>query len=351
VNAPRLIPIVVVAAVIATVCVLDVFLARAESTEVRKEAQGYYRKGAELLASGRPAEAVEALQRAYTLERRNPQYQLAYAEALIGGGHHEAAAALLDDFVRRSPNDGKANLLLARLARARNDFFNEAAYYHRAIYGVWDRDAAVHSNEARLEWIRELVARGDRKRLLGELLPLEAETRDFGVLREVAHYLLVAGSPIRAAELYRMLLETHPGDAGLHKELGQAETATGEYAAARRTYLHAFRMNPGDASIRHEMQLVSALSAIDPTPRRLPSREKYGRSVRILRLVRDSAAGCGSQSAELIEAERMVNLKHADTSNEAAEQVLQLAESLWRNRPVSCAAPEVLPMLMQKLAQ
>jgi tetratricopeptide (TPR) repeat protein len=156
---------------------------------------------------------------------------------------------------------------------------------------------------------------------------------------------------MRSAELYRTLIETHPDDAVLQTELGQAEAATGEYAAAQRAYLRAFRMNPGDASIRHEMQLVSALSAIDPTPRRLPSREKYSRSVRILRLVRDSASACGSQSAELAEAERMVNLKHADTSNEAAEQVLQLAESLWRNRPASCAAPEVLPVLMQKLAQ
>jgi tetratricopeptide (TPR) repeat protein len=351
VNAPRLTLIVVVAAAIAAIGVLDVFLARAESTEVHKEAQGYYRKGAELLASGRTSDAVEPLQRAYTLERRNRQYQLAYAEALIGGGRHEAAAAVLDEVVRQSPNDGKANLLLAHLTRSRNDFSDEAAYYHRAIYGVWDRDTAAHVNKVRLEWIRELAARGDRKLLLGELLPLQAETQDFGVLRELAHYFLVAGSPMRSAELYRALIETHSDDAVLQTELGQAEAATGEYAAAQRAYLRAFRMNPGDASIRHEMQLVSALSAIDPTPRRLPSREKYSRSVRILRLVRDSASACGSQSAELAEAERMVNLKHADTSNEAAEQVLQLAESLWRKHPASCAAPEVLPVLMQKLAQ
>ena len=47
----------------------------------------------------------------------------------------------------------------------------------------------------------------------------------------------------------------------------------------------------------------------------------------------------------------MLGLKHPDTSNEAAEQVLKLAESLWRTRPPSCPVPEVLPVLMDKLAR
>jgi tetratricopeptide (TPR) repeat protein len=171
------------------------------------------------------------------------------------------------------------------------------------------------------------------------------------VLLQVAHYLLVAGSAARSAELYRTLLATHPDNADLLKGLGQAETAAGQYSSAQDAYLRAFRINSSDLSIRHDMELASALSAIDPSPRRLPSREKYGRSLRILRLVRDSVVACGSESAALADAERTVNLKHPDTSNEAAEQVLQLAEYLWRNRPSSCPAPEVLPVLMQKLAQ
>jgi thioredoxin-like negative regulator of GroEL len=220
VNPPRLTLIAVVAAVIAAVYTLDIFLERAESSELHAEARGLYAKGGQLLATGHPADAAEVLQRAFTLDRANRRYQLAYAEALVNAGRRETAAALLADVVRHSPNDGKANLLLARLARTDGDFENEGAYYHRAIYGVWDQSAAAQSSAARLEWIRELVARGDRKQLLSELLPLEAEAQDFNVRKQVAQYLLVAGSPARSADLYRALIAGPPEDASLQKGLG-----------------------------------------------------------------------------------------------------------------------------------
>lgn len=349
-NRPRVTVVAVIAAAIAGLYALDMFLERLESSELHSEAQNLYSQGERLLAAGRAADAIQPLEHAHTLERQNRRYQLAYAEALIGAGRRTEAATILADVTGRAPNDGKANLLLARLARADKDFTNEAAYYHRAIYGAWDQNAAARSSEARLEWIRELAERGDRKRLLGELLPLEAETQDLGVLKQVAHYLIAAGSPGRAAELYRTLIETHADDTELMRGLGQAETLAGEYAAAQTAYRRAFMMRPGDASIRHEMELASQLSGIDPTPRRISSREKYDRSTRILRLVRDSLVACGANTAALAEAERMLNLKHPDTSNEASEQVLQLAEFLWQNRPPSCSGPAVLPVLMQKLS-
>ena len=174
----RLTLIVIVAAVIGAVYALDVLLERAEKSEMRNQARDLYAQGAQLLAARRFSEALEPLQRACAQDRRNRQYQLAYAEALAGAGRNDDAVALLNDIVHQAPNDGQANLLLARLARKRNDFDNEAAYFHRAIYGIWDANTTLHANEARLEWIRELIARGDRKRLLAELLPLEAATRD-----------------------------------------------------------------------------------------------------------------------------------------------------------------------------
>lgn len=355
-NRPRLAGVVVIIAVIGGIYALDVSLERVESAEVHSEARRLYNGGAALLAAGHGAQAVDLLQRAYALERGSRQYQLTYAEALLVAGRRQDAGDLLNNIVRQSPNDGRANLLLARLARARGDFDNETAYYHRAIYGVWEPDAnaripAAEANNARLEWIQELVTRGDRRLLLGELLQLEAETQDFAVLRQVAHDLLIAGTPARSADLYQTLLSAHPNDAGLEEGLGQAETAAGEYAIAERAYLRAIRANPNDAAIRHDMELTSALSAMDPTPRRLASLEKYDRSVEILRLVRATVAACGSTANALPDADRILALKRPDTSNEASEHVLQLAESLWRDRPASCATPEVLPLLMQKLTQ
>jgi tetratricopeptide (TPR) repeat protein len=348
---PRLTLLFIIAAVIAGVYSLDVVLERVEAAEVHNEAQHLYTQGTKLLAASEAAQALDVLQRAHAMERGNRQYQLAYAEALTGATRYPQAADLLTDIVQRAPNDARANLLLARLARAQKDLPDEMAYYHRAIYGVWDRDSVIHANDARLEWIRELVARGDRRLLLGELLQLDAQTQDPAVLQQVAHYLVLAGAPNRAAEVYRTLLETHADDATLDAGLGQAEAALGQYGAAQRAYQRALRTHPDDAGIRHDMQLARALSEIDPTPRSLPSREKYDRSVSILKLVRDSVTACGSKAPELDEADRLLKLKHPDTSNEAAEEGLQLAETLWRGRPTDCPAPEVLPVLMQKLAQ
>jgi tetratricopeptide (TPR) repeat protein len=342
----------VVVVTIVALYTVDVLLARVEKGEVQNEAARLYQRGEALLASGHAADAIDPLQHAFTLDRNNRQYQLGYAESLIVAGRREDAAAQLNDVMRRSPNDGRANLLLARLARANGDLENESAYYHRAIYGVWNGDSAgAKADAARLEWIRELAARGDHKMLLGELLPLAAENHDFAVLTEVAKDLRIAGSPNRSAELYRTLIETHPDDASLWKGLGEAQTAAGEYGAARSALVRAFQLDPHDASVRHDMELASALSAIDPSLRRLPSRAKFERSTRVLKLVRDTVAACGVSPAELADADRRLAAKSTDMSNEGAEEVLQTAESLWAKRAAGCAAPELLPVLMQKLAQ
>lgn len=355
-NPSRLTLIAIVCVLIPTLYGLDVVLERIESAELHSEAQGLYDQGTKLLTAGNSTGAVEPLHRAYTLVRENRQYQLAYAESMIGAGQLENAGTLLNDVSRRASNDGQTNLLLARLARARHDFADETEYYHRAIYGGWPRDAAAHVSEARLEWIRELAGLAvadpsDRKLMLGELLPLEVETQDFDVLKQTAHYLRIAGAPARAIELYRTLLVTHRYDPELLKGLSQAEAEVGDYQAAQNTLGRALDLNPDDASIQHDMTLVSDLSAIDPTSRRLPSRTKYERSARILALVRDSVRACGSQQAQLADADRTLNLQRPDTSNEAAERVLQMAQDIWRGRPPSCSMPEVLPVIMQKLEQ
>ncbi len=337
-----------VAATIVAFYALDVFLQHVETAELQNQALGLYKAGEALLAAGRPIEGAISLQRAYTLQRKNRTYQLSYAEVLIATGSLEEAGEILNEAIGQRPNDGRANLLLARLERARNSWDEEAAYYHRAIYGVWHENRPVHVNEARLEWVRELAKRGDRKTLLGELLPLEAATKDPRVLMQIAQYYLEAGTPGRSANLYRSLLASHVDDAVLEKGLGEAETAAGNYTAAQRAFLRAFRANPADQSIRHQMELSSALSAIDPTPRRLSSREKYERSLRILILVHDFLIICGSQSVAV---DKNSALKNPNFSNEAAEQLLHQAELLWQQRPHGCAQPEILTPLMTKLTQ
>lgn len=348
---PRLPSIAIVAGVIAGLYVLDVFLQRTESMELHHEAQGLYEEGRRMLAQNHAEQALQSFQRAYTTERSNRRYQLAYAEALIETNRLDQASDVLGDAIDQTPNDGQANLLLARLARKRDDFADESAYYHRAIYGSWPKQSPTAVRAVRLEWIRALADRGDRSHLLGELVPLQAETSDPETLRQIAAYYLKAGSANRATALYRSLLETHPDDPDILKGLGEAETADGRYPAALAAYQRAFHLAPNDEAIRHDMLLTSQLSALDPTPRRLPSREKYVRSVRILQMMYESATTCGAPADDLQKTQSLLASGSHDTSNEAAEDVLQAAESLWKTRSPKCAVPEVLPLIMQKVTQ
>lgn len=341
----------ILAVLIPSIYGIDVLLHRVEISEVHSEAAGLFARGRRLLDAGRAAEAAELLHRAATLERGNIEYRSAYAEALLGAGKPADAAQVLIDLAKRIPNDGRTNLLLARAAKARHDFADEADYYHRAIYGVWSGDASARSNEARLEWIGELSVRGEHKLMLGELLPLEVFSQDFETLQKTADYLRTAGSPTRARDLYKTLLETHRTDVDLLKGLGQPEAEAGEYSAAHFSFLRASELRPGDEEIRHDMALAEQLSALDPTSRRLPSATKYERSMRILQLVRDAAGKCEAPPQALEEADQALKRKPRDTSNEQSEALLRTAENLWKTRPAGCPSPEVLPALMRKLEQ
>ena len=103
--------------------------------------------------------------------------------------------------------------------------------------------------------------------------------------------------------------------------------------------------------------------ALDPTPRRLPSSEKYSRSMELLGLTEDALKACvsGKEAADSIQPLldsadqlRAARVKGA-LPNELAEQRLDLAEKLWRARVKVCATPpawnDSLALVMQKLAQ
>lgn len=340
--------ILTLCAAIAALCAFDLSMERLQTKEVHRDAERSYILGVQLLKSGHSAQAAERFQKSYAAERYNSRYQLSLADALLNSGQLDEASALLNDAANDAPNDGKTNLLLARLARAQNRPADEAPYYHRAMYGTWREDARRHRNEVRLEWIRRLVQRGDHNLLLGELLPLEAESTDPQILKEVALDYLEAGSPVRSAGLYRMLLTTEPSNADLESGLADAEASAGNYTSAQTALLRALHANQGDSRVRQKMELISALAALDPTPRRLPSGEKYDRSTRVLKLVRDTLLGCGEQSTAT---DGALNVKHPDVTNESAEQLLELAERLWKTRPPKCAPPELVSVLMRKLSQ
>jgi tetratricopeptide (TPR) repeat protein len=352
--------IIVLVIVIGGLWSLDIFLARTDREAVQSHANNLYTQGVQLLHQGRPREAVEPLRRANSLVRDNRTYQLDYVTALMAARKFDEAESNLKTLLEADPNNGPANLLSARLKVQQGQVPDAEPYYHRAIYGSWPDNAPDHRVAARLELAKLLASRGEQQELLAELLALEAEAQgNAAILKQVAQLYQVAGSPVRAVNVYRELIEKSPDDIDAYEGLGGDELALGDYRAAMTAFLNANRRSPGNRTIQSDIALLNAMATIDPTPRRLSSAEKFARSTKILQLTRDALNGC----AKTEEARRMVDDCDkllakgvpAHVTNEMSEARLTLAEQLWQARiklcgPSSSEQEHALSLIMTKLS-
>jgi tetratricopeptide (TPR) repeat protein len=351
--------------VIAGLTVLDQFLARTEMVEVQGAAERSWRKGMRLLNEGRAGEALDALRNAHALERDNPTYELDMISALIALGQTSDADPLMDELLTRRPNDGYANLIAARLKAKEGDPEDAKAFYHRAIYGEWPDKGPMHASDARLELIRYLEREHSRQELLAELISFEAQTEGNEALQhKVAELFLVADSPARAAAVYRELIAQNPDDASAYEGLGEAEMQEGEYRAARTAFVQASAHHEGGIS-GARLVLLNEVIQLDPTPRRLPTAEKFERSLRILALAKGDLEAQLEKRPGAANEETAVLLKSAADvaaakpphmlTNELAEQNLDLAMKIWKVRlslfgPSTAPDEEALKLTMEHLA-
>ncbi len=352
------------AAVVVGLAALDQFLARTEREEVRGAAERSWRAGSKLLSEGHAGQALDALRNAYTLDRENSVYERDMIAALLALGRTADADPLMDDVLRRKPNDGAANLMAGRLMAKEGDGAEAEAYYHRAIYGEWPGDGAARRREARFELVSYLAGRHEQQQLLAELISLEAEAGgDASVLARIARLFLSADSPGRAASVYRELISKNPDDAEAYEGLGEAELRQANYRQARAAFLQASYRHQGEVA-GPRLVLLNEVIQLDPTPRRLPTAEKYDRSLRILALARgdlqallDRQPGAGNaETAALLQsAQEAVAARPQGVNNELAEQNLDLAMKIWRIRlskfgPSISPEEEALRLTMERIA-
>ena len=357
----------IIAFVIAALAFIDSALEKIEQRDLQSQARQAHAQGAQLVQQGKLNPAIELLRKAHTLERDNTLYELDLIDALIAAKKSEDAEPLMNEILLREPDYGRANLSAARLALEKGKSADAISYYHRAIYGDWPQNAPAHRVAARMELVRLLAAGGRKQELLAELLPLEEEAKtNIPIQRELGHLFLFAGSPNRAAEAYRAMIDRNPSDADAHSGLGDAELETGEYRKAQAAFLTAMHYQPRDASIQKRLDLSKALTDQDPTPRRLASMEKYRRSIHILQLAYDNPNAClaqrsGAQPADAAQAlstarDALAAKPPSHASNELSESVLGIAEKTWQARVAVCGASvspedEALRLIIEKLRQ
>jgi tetratricopeptide (TPR) repeat protein len=340
----------------------DMSFARVDRRASSAHAASLYAEGQALLANGQPHMAVDRFVAAVANERSNVRYQLALGEALLADGRLEEAEATLNAVLAREPMDGAANIAMARVLTQAKRMDEAKSFYHRAIYGRWGADSAHSRIASRLELIDLLVARGSKRELLAELLPLEEVMPDSIILRRrIGHLFIVAGSPARGARIFRDLLRRNPADGDAYRGMGEAALSLGNFQTARADLRQAFHLLPQDTAIATRLALADTILAINPLERGLSTHERFVRARDIV--ARTLARGSSCTTTNGMGTERAASARHALTGavrqqDEAttSQQLLALASDLYVNLPASCsdvhsASDEALAMIQAHLPQ
>ncbi len=352
-----------VIAAISVLLVFDTVFAKVDRHATQSRATSEFQAGETLSAVGNFRDAADHLEVAVSLDRENPAYSVALAEATLGRGRPEAAEQRLIPVLEHIPTDGAANLAMARVLAKQGRNEEAKSYYHRAIYGLWPADTDKNRRTARFELIGLLARTGAKQDLLGELLAIRDEsTNDPALLKRIAHLFAVAGSPARATAIFRDVLRRNPRDVEAYLGLADAAIQLGNYRTARADLVTAKRIAPGDTSIQARMELADSVIALDPTQRGLGLDEQYRRSRNLVQMTVSSLAKClGLEASQAALVQASASRKPAASSraisrSQAVDENLSRAAKLWQMRRERCPADvpkerEPLSLIQDRIAQ
>jgi Flp pilus assembly protein TadD len=255
-----------------------------------QDAEEWYRRATAATAAGEPDEAIEALRRAVARRRGDRTYALALARALAARGELTSARQQLVALRESAPEDPVVNLDLARLAARRGDAVEAQRFYYNALYAPWPSERADERRAVRMELIRLLVAHGEARRALSELLAISGDAPDDAKHQaEIGELFASAGDPRRALTHYRNALTHDPALPAALAGAGLAAFTLGDYRLAR-TYLH--RTGETSGAVADTRQIVDFVLDGDPLAPRLGATERRRRVDTIIRRTRERLGLC-----------------------------------------------------------
>jgi tetratricopeptide (TPR) repeat protein len=215
----------------------------------------------------------------------------------------------------------------------------------------------------RYELIDLLATRNSKEELLAELFPVQDQApRDLKEQLRLGRLFLVAGSPTRAADVFRGVLHDAPTSADACAGLGEADFTRGNYRAALRDFQAALRLVPDDQTSLQRLEICNQLLLLDPTERGLSQVERFRRGRKLLELTLTETSQCVDQNpspglALLLDKAGKALKAPLTTANqsEESESNVDLAEQLWQLRKKECKVPPAsdspLALVLAKLAQ
>jgi tetratricopeptide (TPR) repeat protein len=299
----------------------------------------YYKTGTDLARQDRYQEAVEQFRNALSVSPGNARYRLALGLTLAEAGQLDEGAVYLNEVLKGDPENGPANLGLARIDASQGKTTAAVASYHRAMDGSWAAGGQADRKEARFELAALLEKTGHKTQAIGELLATAGQARDPASKKRVGELLLKYGSPHEAADQFREVVRTNPQDGEAYAELGGAELAQGNYPQALDAFRNAARLNPIDPTAAKQAQLCERVLALDPDLPGLGASERNRRSKQLLEEVARTLEQCqpGTNMAEPARKALAARIA-ASRLDDATQENLALATRLWQTRPAPCAS-------------
>ena len=119
------------------------------------------------------------------------------------------------------------------------------------------------------------------------------------------------------------------------------ELETGDYHRAHSAFVMASVRNANLSDLPAQLALTKSLTDLDPTVRQLSSSEKYRRSLNNYQRCLDSPVGVSASELPPL-LEQADSFLHAESpaqpTNELAETILDLAQSIWQARKKACGS-------------
>jgi tetratricopeptide (TPR) repeat protein len=250
-------------------------LSRLHFAQQESLADRWSTRGDQALQAQQFSAAVDDFRTALLYSRGNDSYQMNLAEALLGAGKTDEAYVYLIDIRDRQPENGLANLELARIADKKGQTQKAIRFYHNAIYATWPRDHESDREQARFELIDLLLRNQAHAQAQAELIALAANAGDDPRERaRIGDLFLQVPDPAQAFTQFQMSLRRNPHSQPTLAGAGRAAFESGRYVVAQRYLEQALALKPSDSESASRLAITDLVLQMDPFQQRLKAAQR-----------------------------------------------------------------------------
>jgi tetratricopeptide (TPR) repeat protein len=287
------------------VCAVLLFLctrsiAKWDNGVTRSRAEQWFASGTKAAAAGDLQGATKAFRRAAVDQPHEFRYSLALAKSLEAGDQNEEARQILLELRESSPEDPQVNLEIARIAAKRQDLTEASRYYRHALFGNWpDADSSQARIRIRLELLRFELLQNQREAAMSDALLLDSEIpqADVSSRLALANVYLDMQEWDRALRVFNQVLAAHRDNVQALLGAAKANLNRGQFFAANTAMETAWSHGEHTEEAARLRDLIRIVLQNDPSLRRLPTSDRFSRSIAALDTSLLRLQSCGSTYA------------------------------------------------------